>query len=66
MRKSFHYILILGKDYKDVMSSEVTENLQSSDSIWFNRMISIICLFEYLKMNINFLDKNKEMRVSGI
>jgi len=33
MRKSFYYILILGKDYKDVMSSEVTENLQSSDSI---------------------------------
>jgi len=44
MRKSFHYILILGKDYKDVMSSEVTENLQSSDSIWFNRMISIMSL----------------------
>jgi len=33
MRKSFHYILILRKVYKDVMSSELTENLQSSESI---------------------------------
>jgi len=52
MRKNVHYILILRKVYKDVMSSEITENLQSSDSILFNRMISIIRLFGYLKMNI--------------